>query len=123
MRQRFGPRLEVRLDIDPAAIDTPVPRFLLQPLVENAIRHGVAARAGTGTVEIAVTREADATRLEVRDNGRGLGSSRAPGNGIGLADTASRLALLYGDRHRFEVTPRPGGGTIARVDIPLDGRA
>lgn len=119
MERRFGPRLSVRVATGPGTDDVPVPRFLLQPLVENAIRHGVAAKGGPGLVEISAARNGSHLVLEVRDDGNGLGSSPDQGAGIGLSATAERLALLYGSEHRFEVVPGSGGGTVARIEIPI----
>jgi two-component system LytT family sensor kinase len=119
MQRRFGPRLTVAVATDTAANQVPVPRFLLQPLVENAIRHGVASKAGPGRVEVSVKSDGARLHVEVRDDGNGLGSSTQRGSGVGLADTSSRLALLYGDRHRFEVISGPEGGTVARIELPL----
>jgi signal transduction histidine kinase len=121
MQQRHGSRLGVAITVDPEARAAPVPRFLLQPLVENAIRHGVAATAGPGCVEVEARIADGRLAIEVRDNGHGVGSSSAPGTGFGWTGTATRLRLLYGDDHRFDVTPRPGGGTVARVVVPLGG--
>ncbi|MEZ4586630.1 MAG: histidine kinase [Gemmatimonadales bacterium] len=118
MRERFGPRLAVRVEADPVTLDAAVPRFVLQPLVENAIRHGVGSRAGAGTVEIVAARDRDRLRLEVKDDGRGPGRSDAAGNGVGLSGTAARLALLYGDRQSFRLDERPEGGTVARITLP-----
>jgi sensor histidine kinase YesM len=123
MRVRYGERLRVRIDVDPAVADVPVPRLILQPLVENAIRHGIAARPGPGTIEIIATRNGDRVRIEVRDDGPGV---RAPGEaqrngGIGLVNTRERLLHAYGDAHAFALTNRAGGGAVATIDLPVNG--
>lgn len=118
---RFGDRLRVDLSIDPGTERALVPHLLLQPLVENAIRHAVARR-GEGRIE--VRSEAAGSppflTLEVRDNGTGL----APGwrervEGVGLANTRARLGALYGAAHGFELDSRPGRGLTVRISLPL----
>src|SRR5690606_27190652 len=97
---RFGDRLEVRFEVAREAEDLQVPNLVLQPLVENAIKHGIEPHASRGTVEIGARREAERLLLEVRDNGGGL-----PGEykeGIGLRNTRSRLTELYGNEYTFE---------------------
>jgi signal transduction histidine kinase len=113
---RFGDRLEVRWDVDPAAHDVWVPRWILQPLVENALRHGLAPRAAPGQLVITARRRGERLLLEVRDDGVGLPAGLAPG--IGLANTRARLAHLYGAAARLTLEPAPGGGTCARLDLP-----
>ncbi len=122
---RFSDRLRVRERVDAAARDALVPAFVLQPLVENALRHGLAPRAAGGTVEVGarVARDGGAEALElwVRDDGAGLPAAwaGAAGYGIGLSNTAARLAELHGPRAALEVAPAPGRGTVARVRLPL----
>ena len=101
---RFADRLVVRFDIQPAARDTRVPSMLLQPLVENAIKHGVARKAGIGHIDISARRDGDKLRLEVRDNGVGLSEDAltALQKGIGLSTTRARLQHLFGADYRFE---------------------
>ena len=104
-RLRFSDRLTVSRDVDAAALDAAVPAMLLQPLVENAVQHGVAASPGPTTITIGARRDGDALRVEVRDGGPGFaGDARAtrPREGIGLANTRARLAQLYGPAHRLE---------------------
>jgi signal transduction histidine kinase len=95
---RFQDRLSVKIEIDPAALDARAPSLLLQPLVENAVRHGIARRAGAGLLEIRAQREGDNLRLQVRDNGPGLqtGASGEMVKGVGLSNTRARLDQLYG---------------------------
>lgn len=115
---RFSDRLQVRIEIDPALAGAAVPRFLLQPLVENAVRHGIASQTETGLLEIAASREGDELVLTIRDNGPGLGSvEKPPGVGVGLANTRARLAELYGENGKLEIENAPGG-VIATVRLP-----
>jgi two-component sensor histidine kinase len=120
-KARLGPRLTVHLDIDPRAMDARVPNLILQPLVENAIRHGVAPRTEPGRVEIHARKEQDILHLEVRDDGPGLASGN--GNkfkeGIGLANTRQRLEQLYGGGHRFELGNGHGRGLRVALAIPF----
>jgi sensor histidine kinase YesM len=117
---RFQDRLTVQYDIDPAALDAEVPRLILQPIVENAIKHGVSPRTGPGSVRIAARAEEDRLCLEVRDNGVGLtGSARLQfDRGVGLANTRDRLECLYGDRGRLEFSEVETGLTV-RIALPL----
>jgi two-component sensor histidine kinase len=118
---RLGPRLTVALDIDPAARDARVPNLILQPLVENAIRHGIAPRADPGRIEIEARREQARLTLQVRDDGPGLGGGpqRPFKEGVGLANTRARLQQLYGADHQFELTNGRGHGLLVRVTIPF----
>jgi len=113
---RLADRLSVQIDVDPAALDARVPSLLLQPLVENAIRHGVAARVGRGVVEIRAARRGDTLELSVRDDGPGLSSP--PRDGIGLSTTRARLEQLHGAHHRFELEHDDRGGVVVRVALP-----
>jgi signal transduction histidine kinase len=113
---RFSDRLQIRFDVAEDARSAMVPRFILQPLVENALRHGVAGRTGTVTIEIAAARSGADLELRVRDDGPGL-AERA-GSGVGLENTRLRLAAMYGARARVELQAAPGGGTIARIRLP-----
>lgn len=119
---RFQDRLTVTFDIADDTDDCPVPNFLLQPLVENAIRHGIGPRTGPGHVWVRAARDGAVLRLEVRDDGVGVDPSRLSDleQGVGLSNTRSRLAHLYGDRHRFVVTTAPGDGLAVAIEIPVD---
>jgi signal transduction histidine kinase len=124
---RLEERLRLRLDADPEAMDGLVPPFVLQPLVENAIRHAVAPRKSGGTVAIAARRERDRLHLEVCDDGPGLPAGAAApardgedGGGLGLQLLRERLALLYGGRARLSLEAADGGGLRARIELPLD---
>lgn len=118
---RFQDRLMVHVDVDSSALDALVPSLLLQPLIENAIRHGIARRAGGGLVAISARREGDKLLLDVRDNGEGLTEPRqgSQGNGMGLATTRARLNQLYGVAHRFEICNATGGGVRVSVVLPF----
>jgi two-component system LytT family sensor kinase len=125
METRFDGRLSVRLDIDPRALEAYVPTMLLQPLVENSIRHGINPRAQGGRVEISARREDGTLRLSVADDGRGIefGGPHASGAAhIGLANTRARLDYLYGPKHSFELRGLPGSGVIVSVSIPFRER-
>jgi signal transduction histidine kinase len=125
MRTRVGPRLTVELDVPDEASDAQVPIFLLQPLIENALEHGVARRRGPARIRIgAAVLDGDGTRrlrLSVRDDGPGLGP--AMGTGIGLANTRRRLARRYGSEHALVLTDCPDGGTEAAITIPYTSLA
>ena len=120
-RARFGDRLQVHFAVDPGTLDAHVPTLLLQPLVENAVRHGIAPKVGGGRVEVSGRREGDLLRLVVSDNGFGLPADtlQAFNEGVGLSNTRSRLEHLYGDRHTFEFHRPPGGGLAVSVVIPF----
>jgi sensor histidine kinase YesM len=119
-RMRFSDRLDVELDVEPAALSALVPNLILQPLVENAIRHGVARSASAGRVEVHACRDEGMLRVEVLDDGPGPGAARPSGRGgLGLTNTRERLAKLYGDAFAFDVREREAGGTAAILRIPL----
>lgn len=121
-RARFGDRLHVSTSIHPGTIDATVPNLLLQPLVENAIRHGIAQKIGGGRVQITSTRADNMLLLTVQDNGPGLSKAKreALNTGVGLSNTRSRLETLYPDRYRFEFSEPPGGGLAVTIAIPYD---
>lgn len=116
MRVRFGDRLVIAVEADAAVREALVPSLVLQPIVENAITHGMADRPDVGHVTVRATRDGRSLYLEVSDDGPGPGST-APTNGIGLTNTRERLARLYGDAGRVE-TLADGGFTL-RVSIPF----
>ena len=117
-RTRFHDRLEITYDVQPATLGALVPDLILQPLVENAIRHGVSPNAGTGRIEVHARCERDWLMLEIRDNGAGLVEGRPTREGIGLATTKARLERLYGERHQLTLENLPEGGCVARIRIP-----
>jgi len=118
-RTRFGDRLEVTVDAAPDTLGCQVPGFVLQSLVENAIRHGTSKQAKNGVVTISAARRDGRLYLEVADNGPGLGDAQDNGDGIGIRNTRQRLAHLYGPDQALELSNRPGGGTVARLEIPV----
>lgn len=120
-RTRFQDRLSVRIEVEPTVLNARVPNLILQPLVENAIRHGIAPRAQPGLVEIRAFRENGMVGLQVRDNGGGLKSSSPETlmKGIGLSNTEARLKQLYGANHRFEISDVSGGGLQVTIAIPF----
>lgn len=119
---RFQDRLTVTFEVDSGTGDCPVPNLLLQPLVENSIRHGIGPRPGPGHVLVKVRRTRAGLRLEVRDDGVGVDAARLSDleHGVGLSNTRSRLAHLYGERHHFSVTTPAGGGLSVLIEIPVD---
>jgi signal transduction histidine kinase len=123
MQVRMGPRLAVSFHLPDDLRETPVPPLLLQPLVENGIRHGLEPKLEGGRIEVSAAREGDALVLVVSDSGVGLDPSRAAaGTRFGTQQVRERLATLYGGRAGFVLEPAPGGGTLARVTLPLDDR-
>ncbi|MBZ5537412.1 MAG: histidine kinase [Acidobacteriia bacterium] len=120
-QQRFQDRLKVHLEVDPRTLDAMVPNLILQPLVENAIRHGIAQRSSPGRVEIRARREDTRLRLEVRDDGSGLeeGASENLKEGIGLGNTRARLEQLYGAAHHFDLSNASKGGLVVSLMIPF----
>jgi two-component system, LytTR family, sensor kinase len=118
-RVRFGDRLRVTIDIDEEAQEAFVPNLLLQPLVENAIRHGIAHKVNPGKVEIAGRRLGDRLILQVSDDGPGLNGPKLLGSGVGLANTRSRLEQLYGASTSFELRNATLGGAVATISLPF----
>jgi two-component system, LytTR family, sensor kinase len=117
---RFQDRLSVRFDIDPETLDVEVPRLILQPLVENAIKHGVAPKSGAGLVQISAKRKADKIWIEVRDNGVGLSKHARMRftTGVGLSNTRARLECLYGAGQRLDFNDGNDGLAVEML-IPL----
>jgi sensor histidine kinase YesM len=118
-QMRFQDRLSVHMAIDPKTLNARVPDLILQPLVENAIRHGIAPRALPGVVEIRSAQINGDLRLEVRDNGNGFDSEPNTDKGLGISNTKARLEQLYGDRHQFEIGNLDGGGVVVNITIPF----
>lgn len=118
---RFGDRLTVEFSIDPETLDAQVPNLILQPLVENSIRHAVAVRIEPGHIAVKARRVEDALELTVRDNGPGMPPGRlaAPSRGVGLSNTRSRLERLYGAAQHLTFAEPPGGGLIVTVSLPF----
>ena len=121
-RLRHADWLTIDEDVDPAALDVTLVRFVLQPLVENAIRHGLAGRAAPGTIHIGARLDGDRLVLRVADNGVGLSKGGgARGWGIGLASVRRRLEVAYGSAQRLTLVEHPGGGTVAEVVLSTRG--
>jgi two-component system, LytTR family, sensor kinase len=118
-KTRFGSRLTVRIEIPDQALDALVPNLILQPLVENAIKHGIERRSKPGLIELRAGCEDNRLRLTLTDNGPGLPTQPGGRKGIGLANTRARLAELYGAAHTFELRDAEGGGVMVEVTLPL----
>jgi len=118
-RIRFSDRLVVRIEAMPDTLDASTPYLILQPLVENAIRHGIATRSSPGCIIVRAVRDGDMLVLEVKDDGPGLPSAAAPRNGIGISSTRARLEKLYGDVHVFELRKAEGGGLAVKLAFPF----
>ena len=124
-RVRFGDRLTVEIDVDENALDAFVPNLILQPLVENALKHAVAPYAGPGHIAIRARRDGSTIRLSVADDGPGLPTPPASGDGaparggLGLRNTRERLERLYGDNHHLSLRSRPGHGLTILLILPF----
>lgn len=116
---RFGERLQVVVEAPAELLQAQVPNLILQPLVENAIRHGVESLARPGQIKIQAEGRNGNLILEVLDNGLGLDANGPIQEGVGLSNTRIRLQTLYGDRHQFELLPSPTGGLLVRIKIPF----
>ncbi|HWU77759.1 MAG TPA: histidine kinase [Rhodanobacter sp.] len=115
---RFQDRLSTQIDVDDNTLAAAVPDLILQPLVENALRHGLQDKPGAGTLRISTRRDGDQLQLRVDDDGLGLPSA-GTAEGIGLGNTRSRLRMLFGDAAQLQLSPIPGGGTRAEVRLPF----
>jgi len=116
-RIRFQDRLTVRMNVDPEVLDATVPNLILQPIVENALRHGIGSRIGSGHIDISAVRDDNTLKIEVRDDGPGL--KNAGRERVGIANTRARLQQLYGDRQRFEMVNAGEGGVSVRLQVQL----
>ena len=121
-RVRFQDRLTTDMNVEAQALDARVPNLILQPIVENAIRHGIAPRSTRGHIESSAKRNNGSLRIEVKDNGPGLPEAPARRGGVregvGLANTRARLEQLYGPAHSFELANAPEGGLVVTLEIP-----
>ena len=118
---RFGPQLRIEKDIDPATLNLIVPSMLLQPLVENSIKHGLSQKLGEGRITIRSLRNGNHAIIDVIDNGAGIASadaSRVKGTGIGLRNVNERLRVIYGANYQLQLDSVPGEGTCARIVLP-----
>ncbi len=118
---RFGDRLTVKIQVDDALKSAVVPNMILQPLVENAIKHGISKKRGDALIEVQARRDNGSLTLSVKDNGIGLSDemSGAQRDGVGLSSTRARLRELYGEAQSFELCAQPSGGAEAKVTIPF----
>ena len=131
-RIRFGDKLAVDIVVDPAAVDLEVPSFVLQPLVENALKHGLSPDSSGQSIDVSARRVGSSLELIVEDNGRGLDGSMTnsgrfmaarpsvDGLGIGLTNTRSRLKVLFGERYLFRMNNTASGGCRVEIRLPLD---
>jgi sensor histidine kinase YesM len=117
---RFADRLRVEMNVDPSAVDGLVPSFLLQPIVENAIRHGIARCEHNGLVEASAIRDGDELHLRVRDTGTGMMYAQQNGHGIGLSNTRERLDHFYQDGYKMQAQPLSTGGFEVAITIPYE---
>jgi two-component system LytT family sensor kinase len=120
-RVRFGPTLVVDKQVDSACLDIVVPSMLLQPLVENSIKHGLGRKLGEGRITIRAARSSNLLTIEVLDNGVGLPQTRMEAEsetGIGLRNVNERLRVIYGAPYQLKLDSVPGEGTTARIEIP-----
>ena len=124
---RFGPQLRIDKALSPDTLDGLVPSMILQPLVENSIKHGIAPKVGGGRITLRSRREDGRTIIEVEDNGLGMTSERLDqvfsgtddnGSGIGLRNVGERLRVIYGELADLRLASEPGRGTVARLEIP-----
>jgi two-component system LytT family sensor kinase len=118
---RFGPKLTVRKDISPDTMDVIVPSMILQPLVENSIKHGFTRKVGPGTITIRSWRERGRAVIEVDDDGMGvvLAALESPmTTGIGLANVRERLRVIFGEAYQLKLSSEPGRGFRARIEVP-----
>ncbi|HVG18834.1 MAG TPA: histidine kinase [Blastocatellia bacterium] len=121
---RFQDRLTVRMDIGPETLDARVPNLILQPIVENAIRHGIVAQMAPGRIEVRASRVGETLQLQVKDNGPGLSPTQDSAGklrgGLGLANTRARLEQLYGPAHHFDMSDATEGGLQVTLEIPFE---
>jgi two-component system LytT family sensor kinase len=120
-RLRYGDKLQVEFDVSPAAQDALVPNIVLQPLVENAIKHAISLRTNPGWVRVKAAREGERLRITVTDDGPEKSPPHRdsrPRTGIGLANSRAQLDKLYGTDYRLQMLKRPAGGTTIHLDLP-----
>ena len=119
---RFGDRLTVRLNIAPETLDARVPTLILQPLVENAIKHGIAPHAAAGRVEVTAQKKNGNLHLQVKDNGSGFDKSgeRSFQEGLGISNTRLRLQKLYGTSFQFDISNGATEGAVVAVSFPFE---
>ena len=120
-KTRFSDRLVIAIDIEPEVKSAKVPNLLLQPLVENAIKHGVGPRSSGGRIEISAKKENGRLLIEIRDDGLGIpgDSQKKLKEGIGISNTRARLKQLYGDNFKFSIHNRRDSGVLVEISIPF----
>jgi signal transduction histidine kinase len=118
-RTRFADRLVVRMEIAPETLDASTPYLILQPLVENAIRHGIAAQSSAGRIVVSARRSEGMLVLAVADDGPGIANEARAKDGVGISNTRSRLEKLYGNAQQFEVRNAERGGVVATLRFPF----
>ncbi len=116
---RFQDRLTTQFNVDPESLEARVPNLFLQPIVENAIRHGIAPQKSRGTIAIRTSRSNGRLQVQVRDNGPGMQTNGNGRSGVGLANTRARLDQLYGDDYLLEMTNVVEGGLMVTLDLPF----
>lgn len=120
---RFQDRLTVHYDLAPDALDQLVPALILQPLVENAIKHGFSASSEAGTLSISAKTQESTLQLEIADDGIGSAMVERYSKGIGLTNVQDRLELLFPDNHQMEIQTAPGNGFLVRLELPIQNLA
>jgi two-component system, LytTR family, sensor kinase len=116
---RFADRLLVEISTEPATQEASVPQLILQPIVENAIRHGIGRSSSAGRIAISTSKADGHLKLQVQDDGPGLSASESPEEGVGLANTRARLQQLYGRQAHLEIENGDGGGVIVTMTLPF----
>lgn len=116
---RFQDRLSVEIEIEPEVLDARVPNMILQPIIENAIRHGISQRLGKGHIRICASRKDSTLKVEVQDNGPGIAPGDQAKAGVGLGNTIERLKQVYGGSQSFDIKSGPTGGTIVTLRFPF----
>ena len=119
-RVRFADRLQVTLDVAPEALEGMVPCFLLQPIMENAIHHGIAPMEAGGIIATSIKRRGDRLWMQIRDNGAGVSTAPSKGHGIGIRNTRERLAYFYPNAHDFKAGSLATGGYEVTIEIPFE---
>lgn len=118
-RTRFADRLEIQMEIAPETLDATTPYLILQPLVENAVRYGIAPRSERGRIAITAHRKDGRLVISVSDDGPGITAPVNMKDGVGISSTRSRLVRLYGADHRFELSPGGSGGLVVTLELPF----
>jgi sensor histidine kinase YesM len=120
MAVRMGPRLRYALELPPELATLPVPTLLLQPLVENSIKHGLEPKVEGGTITVRARRDGTMLVLDVTDTGVGFDLAAPSGGGFGLAQVRERLATAYGELGRVAQRSKPGAGSVTDLQLPMD---